>query len=78
MFATSAADPRAVQLLAALIEKETGTSRKISSAILLVTKGAVVGRARLGEPGDDGGDGDDATPSPPKPASWLKRALGRN
>lgn len=65
-------DPqRGMAILAGLTAKEGGTSRRISSAILLVQDGKVVGRAKL-----EGGE--DAPPEPPptKRPGFFRRLFG--
>jgi hypothetical protein len=77
MFVTNAApsDPRrAMAILAAITDKESTTSRRISKAILLVSEGAVVGHAQLGK----GDTGDEPTTAPPKRPGLLKRLFGKN
>lgn len=78
MFVTNAAPsgdaPRAMSILAAITEKESTTSRRISKAILLVSEGAVVGHAQLGKSDTD----DEPTTPPPKKPGLLKRLFGKN
>jgi hypothetical protein len=78
MFVTDAAPsddvPRAMSILAAITDKESTTSRRISKAILLVSEGAVVGYAQL----DKSDTGDAPTPPPPKKTGLLKRLFGKN
>jgi hypothetical protein len=76
MFVTNAAPsdpPRAMSILAAITDKESTTSRRISKAILLVSGGAVVGHAQLG----NGDTGDEPTTPPPKRPGLLKRLFGK-
>lgn len=74
MFVTDAAPsdpPRAMSILAAITDKESATTRRISKAILLVSEGAVVGHAQLGNTDDE------PTPPPPKKPGVLKRLFGK-
>jgi hypothetical protein len=77
MFVTDAAPsdpPRAMSILAAVTDKESATSRRISKAILLVSEGAVVGHAQLGKSDTE----DEPTTAPPKKPGLLKRLFGKN
>ena len=78
MFVTNAAPsgdaPRAMSILAAITEKESTTSRRISKAILLVSEGAVVGHAQLGTRDTE----EEPTTPPPKKLGLLKRLFGKN
>jgi hypothetical protein len=78
MFVTDAAPsgdvPRAMAILAAITDKESTTSRRISKAILLVSEGAVVGHAQLGTSETE----DEPTTPPPKKPGLLKRLFGKN
>ncbi len=77
MFATSGLEPdpkQAAAVLSTLTNKEAGTTRNISTALLIVTDGDVVGHVKLelgpSEPGD-------AAPRERKPPGFLKRLFGR-
>jgi hypothetical protein len=77
MFVTDAAPsdpPRAMSILAAITDKESATSRRISKAILLVSEGAVVGHAQVGT----GETEDEPAPAPPKKRGLLERLFGKN
>jgi hypothetical protein len=63
--------PRAMAIFSALTEKESTTSRRISKAVLLVSEGAVVGYAQLGDSAPE-------EESPPKRRGFFKRLLGKN
>lgn len=71
MFVTGAiTEPRGMAILRAATHHESGTSRSISEAILLVQDGSVVGEARLDNP--------DPLPDPPKKKpGFFRRLLGR-
>jgi hypothetical protein len=76
MFVTNAAPsdpPRAMSILAAITDKESTTSRRISKAILLVSEGAVVGHAQLGKSDTE----DEPTTPPPRKPGLLRRLFGK-
>ncbi len=71
MFATAAATKgEGMSVLAAVTRHESGTTRKISEAILIVTDGKVVGQVRI--------EGGPELPEPPKKKpGFLRRLFGR-